>query len=154
MGSPTRKRHDSGEKRQEVHRHPRPGLWKRIHRPGTPEGWEADVDKLYHSTVVAPPHQYLAWYAWVNTVFNADAQVHIGRHATYEWLPRKQVALSSFDFSQICAGTKPSVYIYIMDGVGEGIQSKRRGYAVIIDHLTPPMKTTQLYGDLLELRPS
>ncbi|WBF08711.1 cobaltochelatase subunit CobN [Methanothermobacter thermautotrophicus] len=120
--------------------------------PEPQRGWEADVDKLYHSTVVAPPHQYLAWYAWVNTVFNADAQVHIGRHATYEWLPRKQVALSSFDFSQICAGTKPSVYIYIMDGVGEGIQSKRRGYAVIIDHLTPPMKTTHLYGDLLELR--
>lgn len=120
--------------------------------PEPQRGWEADVDKLYHSTVVAPPHQYLAWYAWVNTVFNADAQVHIGRHATYEWLPRKQVALSNFDFSQICAGTKPSVYIYIMDGVGEGIQSKRRGYAVIVDHLTPPMKTTQLYGDLSELR--
>lgn len=119
--------------------------------PEPQRGWEADVEKLYHSTVVAPPHQYLAWYAWVNTVFNADAQVHIGRHATYEWLPRKQVALSSFDFSQICAGTKPSVYIYIVDGVGEGIQSKRRGYAVIVDHLTPPLKTTQLYGDLLEL---
>lgn len=120
--------------------------------PEPQRGWEADVDKLYHSTIVAPPHQYLAWYAWVNTVYKADAQVHLGRHATYEWLPRKQVALADFDYSNICLGTTPSIYIYIVDGVGEGMQSKRRGLAVIIDHLTPPMKTTTLYGGFLDLK--
>ncbi len=120
--------------------------------PEPQRGWEADANKFYHSTVVPPHHQYLAWYAWVNQKFDADAQVHIGRHATYEWLPRKQVALASFDYSDIMIANTPSVYIYIVDGVGEGLQAKRRGLAVIVDHLTPPLKTTTLYGGFLELK--
>ncbi|MGE4395341.1 MAG: cobaltochelatase subunit CobN [Methanobacteriales archaeon] len=119
--------------------------------PEPQRGWEADISKFYHSTVVPPPHCYLAWYAWINTVFDANAQVHLGRHATYEWTPRKQYALSSFDYPDICIADKPSIYIYIMDGVGEGMQAKRRGLAVIIDHLTPPLTQTKLYGDLQEL---
>ncbi|PKM83159.1 MAG: hypothetical protein CVU88_03000 [Firmicutes bacterium HGW-Firmicutes-13] len=120
--------------------------------PEPQRGWEADAGKFYHSTVVPPHHQYLAWYAWVNEVFKANAQLHIGRHATYEWLPRKQVALASFDYSDIMIADTPSVYIYIVDGVGEGLQAKRRGLAVIVDHLTPPLKTTALYGGFLELK--
>ncbi len=120
--------------------------------PEPQRGWEADADKFYHSTVVPPPHCYLAWYAWVNSVFDADAQVHIGRHATYEWLPRKQVALAEFDYSDITIADTPSVYIYIIDGIGEGLQAKRRGLAVIVDHLTPPLTTTTLYGGFLELK--
>jgi len=120
--------------------------------PEPQRGWEADASKFYHSTVVPPPHQYLAWYAWVNEVFDAHAQVHVGRHATYEWLPRKQVALASFDYPDIMIADTPSVYIYIVDGVGEGLQAKRRGYAVIVDHLTPPLKTTTLYGGFVELK--
>ena len=119
--------------------------------PEPQRGWEADAANLYHSTIVPPPHCYLAWYAWVNTVFGANAQIHVGRHATYEWTPRKQYALSSFDYPDICIGDTPSLYIYIMDGVGEGLQAKRRGLAVIIDHLTPPLTRTKLYGDLQEL---
>ena len=120
--------------------------------PEPQRGWEADASKFYHSTVVPPTHQYLAWYAYINQQFNADAQVHVGRHASYEWLPTKQVALSQFDYSDIMAGDIPSVYLYIMDGVGEGTQAKRRGLAVIVDHLTPPLKTVVLYGGLLELK--
>lgn len=120
--------------------------------PEPQRGWEADANKFYHSTVVPPHHQYLAWYGWVNQKFEADAQVHIGRHATYEWLPRKQVALAEFDYSDIMIADTPSVYIYIVDGVGEGLQAKRRGLAVIVDHLTPPLKTTTLYGGFLELK--
>ena len=119
--------------------------------PEPQRGWEADAANLYHSTVVPPPHCYLAWYAWINTVFEANAQIHVGRHATYEWTPRKQYALASFDYPDICIGDTPSLYIYIMDGVGEGMQAKRRGLAVIIDHLTPPFTQTKLYGDLQEL---
>ena len=50
------------------------------------------------------------------------------------------------------AGAIPGLYPYIVDGVGEGIQAKRRGLAVIIDHLTPPLRTTPLYDEFLELR--
>ncbi|HDM36957.1 MAG TPA: cobaltochelatase subunit CobN, partial [Candidatus Syntrophoarchaeum butanivorans] len=42
----------------------------------------------------------------------------------------------------------PVVYPYIMDNVGEGTQAKRRGQAVIVDHLTPPIVAGGLYGDL------
>ncbi|NYB52136.1 MAG: cobaltochelatase subunit CobN [Methanobacteriaceae archaeon] len=119
--------------------------------PEPQRGWEADASNFYHSTIVPPPHCYLAWYAWVNTVYKANAQVHIGRHATYEWTPRKQYALADFDYPDICIANTPSIYIYIMDGVGEGLQAKRRGLAVMIDHLTPPMMTTHLYGGLQEL---
>jgi cobaltochelatase CobN len=122
--------------------------------PEPQRGWEADAEKLYHSTIVPPPHCYLAWYAYVNTVLNVNAQVHVGRHATYEWLPSKSLALSSFDYPDIAIGDKPSIYLYVMDGVGEGLTSKRRGLAVIIDHLTPPLTTTSMdygvFGDLKE----
>ena len=121
--------------------------------PEPQRGWEADAGKFYHSTVVPPTHQYLAWYAYVNHVLNANAQVHLGRHATYEWLPRKQVLLSSFDFSDIMIANTPSIYIYIVDGVGEGLQAKRRGLAVIVDHLTPPLKVAKMnYGGFVELK--
>ena len=46
----------------------------------------------------------------------------------------------------------PSIYPYIVDGVGEGIQAKRRGQAIMIDHLTPPLASTKLYDDLLHIR--
>ncbi|MBI5679317.1 MAG: cobaltochelatase subunit CobN [Methanobacterium sp.] len=120
--------------------------------PEPQRGWEADAAKLYHNTAVPPHHQYLAWYAWINTKFGADAQIHMGRHATYEWLPHKQVALTQFDYSDITAGNTPSIYLYNMDGVGEGVQAKRRGYSVIIDHLIPPMKSTELYGGYVNLK--
>ncbi len=121
--------------------------------PEPQRGWEGDASKFYHSTIVPPPHNYLAWYAWVNNEFNANAQIHLGRHATFEWLPRKQVALTSFDYSDIMVASTPSLYVYIVDGVGEGMQAKRRGSSVIISHLTPPMKmVTSLYGEFVELK--
>ncbi|MEW6010629.1 MAG: cobaltochelatase subunit CobN [Euryarchaeota archaeon] len=121
--------------------------------PEPQRGWEGDASKFYHSTIVPPPHNYLAWYAWVNNQFGANAQIHLGRHATFEWLPRKQVALASFDYPDIMVGNTPSIYIYIVDGVGEGMQAKRRGLSVIISHLTPPMKMmTTLYGEFVELK--
>src|SRR5262249_46232091 len=33
----------------------------------------------------------------------------------------------------------------------EGAQAKRRGHAVIVDHLTPPMTTADAHGELAEL---
>lgn len=121
--------------------------------PEPQRGWEADSDKFYHSTIVPPHHQYLAWYAYVNTVFKANAQVHLGRHATYEWLPGKQVTLASFDYSDIMVADTPSIYLYTVDGVGEGLQAKRRGLAVIVDHLTPTLQMTSMnYGGFTELK--
>lgn len=120
--------------------------------PQPPRGWELNEELLHANTSFPPTHHYLAFYQWLNQDFKADAIIHLGRHSTYEFLPRKQVGLSEDDYSQIIAGDIPGIYPYIVDGVGEGIQAKRRGLAVMIDHLTPPLQTTPLYDDLLQLR--
>ena len=48
-------------------------------------------------------------------------------------------------------GHIPNIYPYIVDDVGEGIQAKRRGRGVIIDHLTPALKDVELHDELSEL---
>jgi cobaltochelatase CobN len=120
--------------------------------PQPQRGWQADVDALHSSTIVPPHHQYLAFYYYIHEVFRADAIIHVGRHSSYEWLPRKQVALADFDFPDIVIGDTPALYLYTVDGVGEGLQAKRRGLSVVVDHLIPPLKTTELYGSVLELQ--
>ncbi|SDT25238.1 cobaltochelatase CobN subunit [Halopseudomonas xinjiangensis] len=120
--------------------------------PQPPRGWEVDEELLHANLVFPPPHQYLAFYHWLRDDFAADAIVHLGRHSTYEFLPRRRAALSDEDYPLQIIGDVPSIYPYIVDGVGEGIQAKRRGLAVMVDHLTPPLVATPLYDHLLQLR--
>lgn len=120
--------------------------------PQPPRGWEVDEELLHANTSVPPPHQFLAFYHWIRDVFKADVVVHLGRHSTYEFLPGKAVGLTADDYPSLIAGDLPGVYPYIVDGVGEGIQAKRRGLAVMVDHLTPPLAATPLYDQLLVLR--
>lgn len=120
--------------------------------PQPPRGWELNEELLHANLSFPPPHQYLAFYQWLRNSFAADAVVHLGRHSTYEFLPRHRVGMSEEDYSMAILGDLPSVYPYIVDGVGEGIQAKRRGLAVMVDHLTPPLDSTDLYDSLLELR--
>lgn len=120
--------------------------------PQPPRGWELNEELLHANTTFPPTHQYLAFYFWLRHVFKADAIIHVGRHSTYEFLPRHSTGVGPLDYSWHIAGEIPGIYPYIVDGVGEGIQAKRRGLAVMIDHLTPPLSTTELYDDLLGLR--
>lgn len=120
--------------------------------PQPPRGWEVDEELLHANTSITPPHQFLAFYHWLRDSFGADAVVHLGRHSTYEFLPGKAVGLAADDYPSLIAADLPGIYPYIVDGVGEGIQAKRRGLAVIVDHLTPPIATTPLYDQLLSLR--
>lgn len=120
--------------------------------PQPPRGWEVDEELLHANLVFPPPHQYLALYHWLHDEFRVDALIHLGRHSTYEFLPRRRAGLSAEDYPTQIVGDLPSIYPYIVDGVGEGIQAKRRGLAVMIDHLTPPLVATPLYDDLLKLR--
>ncbi len=120
--------------------------------PQPPRGWGVDEELLHANTAFPPPHQYLAFYRYLQHDFGADAIVHLGRHSTYEFLPRRRVGLTDTDYPTVIAGDVPGVYPYLVDGVGEGLQAKRRGLAVIVDHLTPPLKVTPLYDELLQLR--
>lgn len=120
--------------------------------PQPPRGWEINEELLHANLAFPPPHQYLAFYHFLQNDFKADALVHLGRHSTYEFLPRRSVGLAEDDYSRIIGGDIPGIYPYIVDGVGEGIQAKRRGLAVMVDHLTPPLASTPLYDELLQLR--
>ena len=120
--------------------------------PQPPRGWELNEELLHANLSFPPTHQYLAFYYYLKDKFNADGIIHVGRHSTYEFLPRKSVGLSASDYPSLIIEGIPSIYPYIVDGVGEGIQAKRRGQAIMIDHLTPPLATTKLYDNLLELR--
>ena len=120
--------------------------------PQPPRGWELNEELLHANLSFPPPHQYLGFYHYLQSVFKADALVHVGRHSTYEFLPGRSAGLAASDYPSIVAGDLPGIYPYIVDGVGEGIQAKRRGLAVMVDHLTPPLAITALYDDLLGLR--
>ena len=115
--------------------------------PEPQRGWEANIENLYHCTAVAPTHQYLAAYYYMQTR-HSNAMVFVGRHATHEWLPGKEVLLSYNDYGSIVVGRVPQVYFYITDGLAEAIQAKRRGFAVLISHLDSPKSFTHLYGNL------
>jgi cobaltochelatase CobN len=116
--------------------------------PQPTRGWLQDQSVLYHDKELAPHHQNIAFYLWLKKGYGADAIVHFGTHGTQEWLPGKETALSVREcWPAILIQDLPVVYPYIMDNVGEGTQAKRRGNAVIVDHLTPPIVASGLYGD-------
>ncbi|AKB84461.1 CobN-like chelatase BtuS for metalloporphyrine salvage [Methanococcoides methylutens MM1] len=119
--------------------------------PQPTRGDLSDELVMYHDKDLPPTHQYLATYFWINQVYDADAMIHFGTHGTQEWLPGKEVGLWRYDYPSIMVADTPVVYPYIMDNVGEGTQAKRRGNAVIIDHLIPPITDSGLYGELAEM---
>ncbi|MEW6410496.1 MAG: cobaltochelatase subunit CobN, partial [Nitrospirota bacterium] len=119
--------------------------------PQPSRGWEQNVKKLYHDVTLAPHHQYVAFYLWLKNDFQADAIAHIGTHGTHEWLSGKEVGFTNEDPPEALIQDLPNIYPYIVDDVGEGLQAKRRGMAVIIDHMTPPFDKAGLNKELKEL---
>jgi cobaltochelatase CobN len=119
--------------------------------PEPARGWGDEPMKLYHDPTLQPHHQYIAAYLWLKHEFEADAMIHLGTHATYEWLPGKQAGLAPSCPPEVMLTDIPNLYPYIVDDVGEGIQAKRRGRGVIIDHLTPPLRKGGLYQEYRRL---
>ncbi len=114
-------------------------------------GYDSQSLKDIHSPDLPPPHRYLAQYFWTYNIFKSDAICHIGKHGTIEWLPGKSVGLSDKCFPQIICPPIPIIYPFIVNDPGEGSQSKRRTHSTIIDHLTPPLDRSELYGNLANL---
>jgi len=120
--------------------------------PQPTRGWLQNNTILYHSKDIPPHHQYIAFYLWLKQGFKADAIVHLGKHGTQEWLPGKESGLSREDcWPVVLIQDLPVVYPYIVDNIAEGTQAKRRGDAVMITHLTPPIVASGLYGNLTNL---
>jgi len=116
-----------------------------------PRGFGEHPISVYHSPDLTPTHHYIAYYRWIRNVFKADAMVHIGKHGTLEWLPGKGMGLSSECYPEVALDDVPLFYPFIINNPGEGTQAKRRTHATIIDHLIPPMTTSDSYGDIAKL---
>ncbi len=116
-----------------------------------PRGFGENPVAVYHSPDLAPTHQYLAFYRWLDQSWGADAVVHLGKHGTLEWLPGKGVGLSASCAPDAVLGDLPLIYPFVVNDPGEGTQAKRRSHAVIVDHLIPPMTRADTYDDLARL---
>ena len=110
-----------------------------------------DDSSLIHGAKMSPPHTYIATYLYLRYGFAADALIHFGTHGSLEFTPQKQVALSSFDWPDVLIGEVPHFYIYIINNIGEGQIAKRRTYATLISHLTPPFMNAGSQGAVAEL---
>ncbi len=116
-----------------------------------PRGFGENPVAIYHDPDLPPSHHYLAAYRWAQRSFGAHAIVHLGKHGTLEWLPGKGLGLSDGCAPDAVLGDLPLVYPFIVNDPGEGAQAKRRGHAVIVDHLIPPLARADSYGDLARL---
>jgi len=114
-------------------------------------GYDPDQLSDLHSPDLPPPHRYLAQYLWMRQQHRCQAMVHMGKHGSAEWLPGKSVGLSTACGPSLALGAIPHVYPFIVNDPGEGSQAKRRGHAVILDHLTPPLGRAGSHGELERL---
>lgn len=121
-----------------------------------PRGYGMDPKAIYHLPDLPPPHNYHALYRWLRAPepfgWGADAIVHMGKHGTLEWLPGKGIGLSARCFPDAFLDDLPLIYPFIINDPGEGTQAKRRTHAVVVDHMTPPMTSAGVYGELAELQ--
>jgi cobaltochelatase CobN len=93
----------------------------------------------------------MATYKYLEHSFGADAIVHVGTHGNLEFLPGKGVGLSSDCFPDLAIGAMPHLYIYNSDNPPEGVIAKRRGLAVLVDHMQTVMTSGGLYEELEEV---
>ena len=102
--------------------------------------------QMVHGTHAAPPYNYIAAYLYARYGFGADAMIHFGTHGSLEFTPRKQVALSQYDWPDRLVGTVPHFYLYTISNVGEGVMAKRRAYAGLQSYLTAPFMESNVRG--------
>lgn len=130
---------------------PRVALGNVVLLPQLAAGAGDDDFAIVHGTDAAPPHAYIASYLWARYGFGADVMIHFGTHGSLEFTPRKQVALCSSDWPDALVGAMPHLYVYSIGDVGEGMIAKRRSYATLQSHLTPPFMESDVRNTYKEL---
>nr|WP_292814513.1 cobaltochelatase subunit CobN [Methanobrevibacter sp.] len=112
-------------------------------------GWEEVQD--YHSLIIPPHQQYVAFYKWMEKSAKINAIVSMGTHGTLEWLPGINLGAFpgdwTFELSLI-----PTVYPYIVSNPGEAMVARDRSSALLITHMTPAMVSSELYGNYTTLK--
>ena len=130
---------------------PRVDLGNVVLLPQLAAGAGDDDFTIVHGTDAAPPHAYIASYLWARYGFGADVMIHFGTHGSLEFTPRKQAALCGNDWPDALVGAMPHLYVYSIGDVGEGMIAKRRSYATLQSHLTPPFMESEVRGIYKEL---
>lgn len=117
-----------------------------------PRADDKDQDKmLYHNGEVPMNHYYLAAYYYARKFWQSDAIIHLGTHGSQEYLGGKERGLSKYDGPNLAVWDTPVFYPFIVDDVGEAMQTKRRGSATVISHMTPPYAAAGLQGDSADI---
>lgn len=110
-----------------------------------------EEQKIYHKGTIPMNHYYLAAYYYARQYWKSDALIHLGTHGSQEYLSGKERGLSKFDQGNLAVWDTPVIYPFIVDDVGEAMQTKRRGSATVIAHMTPPFAAAGLQGELADL---
>ncbi len=109
-------------------------------------GWATARRAEYHDPDLPPCHGYIAFYLWLRQVECRHALVHLGAHGTLEWLPGKALAPGPECTPGLLTGGVPVVYPFIVNNPGEAMAARRRLGAVVLGHLTPPLKSAGAHG--------
>ncbi|MCU0491692.1 MAG: magnesium chelatase subunit H, partial [Chloroflexaceae bacterium] len=117
-------------------------------------GYERDPMRLLMAKDAAPHHGFAAFYTWLDKVYAADAVIHFGTHGALEFMPGKQVGLSSTCWPLRLIGGLPNLYFYSVNNPSEATIAKRRGLATTISYLVPPLHQAGLYKGLRQLKDS
>ena len=110
-------------------------------------GWDQNTGVTYHDGSVPPTHQYLAFYYYMDRVYEADAIFSIFSNICM--MPGKESGLAADDWGALLMSDMPHIHVLPMDA--EGIFDRRRANMAIIDFLTPTIVPSGLYGPLSNL---
>jgi magnesium chelatase subunit H len=115
-------------------------------------GFEGDPMRMMMARGGAPHHGFMAFYTYISKVLNVDGVVHVGTHGALEFMPGKQIGLSSDCWPDRLIDELPNFYLYSVNNPSEGSIAKRRSYAELISYLTPPIENAGLYKELAALK--
>ncbi len=110
-----------------------------------------EAERIYHDEEIPINHFYLAGYYYAREHWNSDAIIHYGTHGSQEYLYGKERVPGMYDHPNLAVWDTPILYPFIVDDVGEAMQTKRRGRATVISHMTPPFAASGLQGDLADI---
>ncbi len=110
-------------------------------------GFHSDPDKISHDKTLPPHHQYVAFYRWLEQVWQPDCVVHVGTHGTLEFLKGKEMGMSRNCFPEALIGDTPHLYFYHVVNASEATIAKRRSLGVLINYNSPSFSTSGLYDD-------
>jgi magnesium chelatase subunit H len=117
-------------------------------------GYEGDPMRLLFEGRFTPTHAFSAFYRWIREDFGAHSVLHFGTHGALEFMPGKQVGMSSKCWPDRLIGDVPNFYLYAANNPTEGMLAKRRSGATLISYLTPALTEAGLYKGLVELKSS